>query len=200
MDMIRLVGRAACILCMAGAAQAATESFESPALTADFNWSGVTSGLECATYFTQDTGYCRGLVDGDSVGYSWNSVGSPASITSNIGAFDFNGVYITAAWENGLGVSIQGLSGGVVTYSQDFLIDDDAPLWTASNFVGIDELRIWTTPGVDAGTPGGGSFVALDLFTFNEAILVAPVPLPAGLPLLVAGLAGLGVLRSRRTA
>lgn len=54
---------------------------------------------------------------------------------------------------------------------------------------GITALRF-------ADTPGGGSFAVIDNLKITSAM--SAVPLPAGLPLLVAGLMGFGVLRRRQ--
>ncbi|WP_425038111.1 VPLPA-CTERM sorting domain-containing protein [Primorskyibacter sp. S187A] len=48
-------------------------------------------------------------------------------------------------------------------------------------------------------TIASGDYVFIDDFVFGGSV-TAPVPLPAGLPLLALGLAGLGVLRARKSA
>ena len=48
---------------------------------------------------------------------------------------------------------------------------------------------------IDGGSTGGGAFFGN--FTFEQDVDVAPIPLPAGLPLLLAGLGALGFARRR---
>jgi hypothetical protein len=76
------------------------------------------------------------------------------------------------------------------------VIDDDFPTFTASNFLGINRLEIFTISGTDAGR--GGEFVAIDDFTINE--FVAAVPEPSSLAVFGIGAcaAGLGAARRRR--
>lgn len=61
-------------------------------------------------------------------------------------------------------------------------------------------LRAGSTYIFDVDNTGAGTQSFLTALEFDTASPVAPVPLPAGLPLLLAGLGGLSVLRRARSA
>ena len=184
-----------CLFLISGTAYATIIDFES-VKPSDFNYSGF-SNLQCSTYFTQDTGYCRGqtTTNGDWVGYTSSTrfieLASP-------GTFDFYGANITAAWNNGLNVVLQGYNGASLLYTQNFVLDDDIPTWTDSDFFGITRLTVISSGGTDAGTPGGGSYVSWDDIYINEDRITQQIPEPTSLALLGLGLAGFGFMRKKK--
>lgn len=154
------------------------------------NWSNIGRTLYTSSALL-DSGYHRGNVSPDYVAY--NSYGNDATVSIASGTFDFNGMYVTAAWDHGLTVNLEGLLAGTVIHSQTLVIDDDAPTYTNSNFTGIDTLRISTIAGTDAGTSGAGKQIAIDNLTINQ------VPEPSSSALLSIGVMSVILRRKRRS-
>lgn len=177
-----------------GSANAIIIDFEGGSKPAGFSYSQFYN-LQGSTYFTQDTGYVRGqtTTGGDWVGFTY---GTSAQISAGT-AFDFYGAYITAAWTNSLNVTLSGYNGTSLLYTQNFTINDDAPIWTDSDFFGITKLTVSSSGGIDAGTPGAGQHVAWDDIYINEDM--ATVPEPTTLTLMGLGLAGIAGWRRRKT-
>lgn len=103
-------------------------------------------------------------------------------------AFSSTGLTLVATFMNGTSLSQNILFDGIAT-------DNAATDFEAFNFANLTNLRSFTFTGF-GGTRGGFSF-SLDDIAVNQT---APIPLPAGLPLLLAGLGGLVVIRRRRKA
>jgi len=152
-----------------------------------FNWNNrsTVGSFDAAHYSYQNTGYGYGTVSGSNVIFNWGGA-SPVDITlAKAGTFTYAGAFFTAAWENET-VSFTGLlNGSVVDTSPSYTITTSAPQFIELDWTGINELIISNT----------GQQWVMDNFTFGAG----PVPEPASMALLSAGLFGLGLLRHRRT-
>jgi hypothetical protein len=145
------------------------------------------------------SGYANVIASGEAGGYNFEA--NDVSFTSDTD-FDLLSVFLAAAWNTELNVTIEawddGLQVGEATLTFDFLqiaVDfqaGTAPFADVAFFSGtfdsIDEVRIASSGGVDAVPGGEGSHVAMDdlLIAFNDGDLIE-VPLGTDLDDLVAG-------------
>jgi hypothetical protein len=144
-----------------------------------FNWDNFyyIDGSDPSVSFT---GYDNGRVSGDYVSY--NGSGNPSVVSNSV--FDFNSAYLTAAWNDGLSVTVEGLKSGATLYSKTVVVDTTQPTLVNFDYFGVDELRFTSFGGVEPDylqEKGGGTQFALDNFTFNEKATSVPEPtlLPA---------------------
>ncbi len=168
------------------------------------NWSGF-GRINATTFGNQSSGIVQGNMSSDYTAYTTTATTLPQSGFDNpsivsvaSGTFDFNGMYITAVFQEGLVVHIKGLLAGVVKDSQTFTVDYDTPVFTNSNFLGIDTLHISRVQSSGVNVVGTGDQVAIDNFIINDAKYMA-VPEPSSIAVLGLGLAILGVTRRRKS-
>ncbi len=158
-------------------------------------------GFDWNNFFTidktifPDSGYNRGTVSDNNTAF--NGFANPAALSS-ASLFTFNSAYLTAAWNTGLSIQVEGIVGGVTIYTQTVIVDNLAPTLFTFNYANIDTLRFTSFGGTDASAADGGSgeHFALDNATFGGD--VNPTPAPAGIVLFGLGFAGMGMLRSLR--
>ncbi len=157
------------------------------------NWNNIYS-VDGVDYGA--SGYQNGVVSPKNVAY--NAYGDPGSISVAAGTFTFNGADFTAAWMNGLQLTLTGLAGGSTLYSTVLTLDTSGPLHFTTNWSGIDTLTFSTAGGTRGPYDGGGEHFAMDNLTINAA---GGVPEPATWAMMIAGfgLAG-ATLRRRRVA
>lgn len=98
------------------------------------NWSNF--GL-IADYTYPGSGYDNGTVSG--VYTAFNNGAQPANISGRL--FDFNGTYLTSAWDSFLNVEVRGYRSGQLTNSQVVTANRNAPTWFNFNFFDIDRLE-----------------------------------------------------------
>jgi len=145
------------------------------------------------------SGYDNGVVSHNYVAYNFG--GSPASILISAGdgfpAFDFEGAYITGAWNDGLSVNIVGYLDGSEIYNQTVVVDTDGPTWFDADYYNIDELLFTSSGGTNAGLPlyggpviGTGEHFAMDNFTYT--------PIPEPTTMLMLGCLGAGLAGARK--
>jgi VCBS repeat-containing protein len=125
------------------------------------SWSGAWV-LNATTYFTQDSGYFRGTTSGEYVTYNSGML----SVTDPVDEFDFVGVTLTAAWNDDLNIDVTGYRDGVELYSRTVVVSDDEPTPFTFNWEDVDRVTFQAYGGTDAGTPGGGPYLAMDDFIF----------------------------------
>ncbi len=129
------------------------------------------------------SGYGNGTVSPNNVAF--NSSGTLAAILSQT-AFDFNRVYLTAAWNNALTVQIDGYWDGVLQRTESVQVDATAPtLFNFTNFRRINQVTFSAFGGTNAGLGGTGTQFAMDNFTY----VAVPEPATLGGSLAAMGLA-----------
>lgn len=190
------------LLAAACAAQATTLTFDDLGLAdgsetfissyGGFTWDNA-GALNTTGYAYNPSGYQVGAVSGSGVGFSFDS--STLSFSSAT-PFTFNSIWLTAAWNDGLSVTLTGSLAGLSLYSQTVNPLATAPKLYTFDWANIDKVSIWTSGGTfHPGYGGAGEHVALDNLTFNAA----PVPEPESFAMLLAGLGVLaGVARRRQ--
>ena len=163
-----------------------------------FNWDNFDYANGSNPIVIPRGGYDNGRFSGDYVAF--NARGNPALVSNSV--FDFNSAYLTAAWNDGLSVTVKGLKSGATLYSKTVVVDTTQPTLVNFDYFGVDELKFTSFGGVEPDylikTLGGGTQFALDNFTFNEK--ATSVPEPTFLPALlsIATLSAGSVLRRKQ--
>ena len=169
------------------------EALAVPAGYGGFTWSGFNY-LDGLNNRANPSGYGAGVVSGQHVAF--NAFGDPASLMiSNSAPFTFNGAYLTAAWNDGLSVRVQGFNNQVQTYDTIVNPIATAPTFFAFDYENVDELRFSSFGGtMHPGYNGRGVHFVIDNFTFSV------VPEPSTGLLVIGGLLGLADPRRVRSA
>lgn len=133
------------------------------------------------------SGYETGVVSGDYAAY--NDFAETSSLSGSL--FDFNGAFLTGAWNDGLNIEVKGFSGGTELYSTTVVVNTSIAQWFDFNFFGIDSLSFRSFGGeknAQFEMDSGGEHFVMDNFTINE---FSSVPESSTLALLLLGVAGL---------
>ncbi|NET03359.1 MAG: PEP-CTERM sorting domain-containing protein [Symploca sp. SIO2B6] len=180
------VGAACIALGVGGAAEATVLTFDNITTNSLRIISDGYGGFDWTNFYVingsyvPNTGYDNGTVSGNNTAF--NGFARPVTVNSD-SVFDFNGAYLTAAWNTGLNILVQGFSGGALQESKTVTVNTDAPTWFDFDFLGIDSLKFTSFGGFDAKwyDYGWGTHFAMDNFTFNETENAESVPEPTSL-------------------
>lgn len=131
------------------------------------------------------SGYDTGVVSGDYAAY--NDFAATSSLSGDL--FNFNGAFLTGAWNDGLNIEVKGFSAGIELYASTVIVNTSSAQWFDFNFFGIDSLSFRSFGGEkNALLDGEGEHFVMDNFTFNES---AAVPEPSAVILMLLAMAGL---------
>ncbi len=120
-----------------------------------------------------DSGYERASVSGTYAAF--NVLGEIGTVSGPV--FDFNGVYLIAAWREGLNITVSGYNNGALLYETTVVVDLYEPTWFDFNYSGIDTLVFESFGGTDVlPNPYIGPHFAMDNFTINEVITPPTTP------------------------
>lgn len=143
--------------------------------------------------YSSTSGYQNAVVSPNNVAY--NAYGNPAFMSDS--PFTFNSAYFTAAWNEGLSVTVEGYLASVLVHTNTFTINTTSPTLMTFDWSGIDELRFSSSGGTDnPNYSGSGTHFAMDNFVYNEGFGGA-VPEPTTLAIW-STLTGLGLIAARR--
>ncbi|MBC8412495.1 MAG: PEP-CTERM sorting domain-containing protein [Nitrospira sp.] len=151
--------------------------------------------------FSAGQGFMFGAVSGSQTVF--NGWGADVTIVSN-DEFIFKGAYLTSAYNKDLNIQIIGKNNGVTLYDTSII----APVpqtelaafsakWFQFDYSGIDELQ-FSSFGGTAGTDVFGNLNPSNTHFVMDNFIYVPVPEPATVLLLGAGLAGLVCARIKR--
>jgi hypothetical protein len=183
---------------LAASAQAQTELITFDDLPANFAIPNGYAGLSWNNFYALNgvnynagdgvsaSGYANGLVSPNNVVY--NAEGNPAYIIG--GQFNLNSAYLTAAWNNGLQLEVQGFVGGTLSYDNTYTVNATGPALINFNYLGVDRVNFISSGGVNAGFGDSGEQFAMD----NLSATIVPEPTT----LAMAGLSGLSLMLFRR--
>jgi hypothetical protein len=161
------------------------------------NFRVLNAEAEFRTYGAN--GYTAGMQSRTNVAF--NFLGNPSAIKS-AKPFDVGSLYATAAWTDGLNLTISARRGTQTVFSGLYVLSADVATRIVLNLAAITSLHFSAEGGATTPRQGSGTQFALDdinVIPRNPDGTpgsggVSDVPLPAALPLLAAALSGLASL------
>lgn len=135
---------------------------------AGLNWYNFSSMYVASQFSAQSlNGYYTGMVSPYFIAY--NQDGGPAEFGSDT-PFKFVSVYLTAAWQSDLQITVEGFLGGTLLYSQTVQVPATVPTLFTFNYNGVDRVR-FTSSGTTPQWPdmGDGTQFAMDNLTLGAA-------------------------------
>ena len=180
----------------AGSAQATVITFDGIPNSNDIIAPGY-SGLQWNNFLVLDgvnhgaSGYTLSAISPNNVAF--NGFGGPATFSS-ASAFTFNSAYITAAWNDGLQLTVTGSLNGVQVDTTTFTVNTSGSTLETFNWSNIDSVTFTSFGGTpNPNFTGSGEHFAMDNLTIN-----ATVPEPSTVFLLGLGLLGLMATARRK--
>lgn len=190
------------LFCCLGESSAAVINFDDiatgtfvPNLYAGLTWDNFLC-INGDIYSPPNSGYSNGVISHSNV--VLNAYGTQAGLHSDT-AFSFGVGYFTAAWRNGLNLTIDAYSGGtggILKYTVNMTLNTSAPSMLVANLSDIDTMIFTTSGGVNAGLGDDGAQFVLDNLMINGQG-GSSVPEPTSMAIFVVGALVIGY-RNRR--
>jgi hypothetical protein len=114
------------------------------------------------------SGYQQGLISPNNLAF--NNRANPAMFSD--GLFNLNSAYLTAAWNDGLHVEVQGFVGAMMVYDNTYIVNTTGPTFVNFNYLGVNAVNFISSGGVPHGYAGVGTHFAMD----NMSITLVPEP------------------------
>ena len=130
--------------------------------------------------YNPNSGYANGAVSGPNVAF--NGFGESASLSGP--TFNFIGADLTAAWNNGLSITVDGYDNGVLVDQETVVVNSTGPTWFEFDFNGITDLVFSSSGGTNAGYGGTGTQFVIADFTASD-LPNADVTIGAGASVLI---------------
>jgi len=143
------------------------------------NWGEYCHALDPVGYGLVPSGFANGITSGKYV--LANPFAETCVITSPSGSVVFDGGYFTAAWIDGMELTINGYNGGVPTGSVETTVDTTGPTWVSlaplgevdrleitgtydgwNDWFALDDLKIHTDAATYTVTPSAGEGGSID--------------------------------------
>jgi len=161
------------------------------------NWSNFYAvNVPLHVFRNGPSGYGYGVVSPDNV--ATNGFGLTA-ITSAADQFVSNSAYFTAAWNNGLSVSVDGYSNSLLVHHTTFIVVTTSPTLETFNWT-LDQIVFSASSGTPAGYSSSGSNFVMDDMVISEASRAVPFPAAAWSGTLLLGALGAWSIRRQRQA
>lgn len=189
------------------------------ASAADVSLDGLSpyQGFTWTDFFAYTTfpgfpGFNNGIVSPENAAYSGGEFFG-TTVTPVIGkiqsadAFDFVSAWLGSGYYDGLNLTVQGLLGGTVLFSQAVTVDTGGAQFIAFNYTGIDELNFFGTQTAQTTDPFLCGDFNCTQFTVDDLIFAPAsepppppnsVPEPSSLALIALGAFAAGVRRREK--
>jgi hypothetical protein len=120
------------------------------------------------------SGYLNGVVSAKNVIYNFN--GDPAHFTNGT-PFNLDSAYVTAAWNDGLQLEVQGFAGSSLVYDMFYTVDTGGPTFITFNYLGVTQMSFISYGGTHhPGYLGTGTMIALDNLAISPSLSAIPSP------------------------
>jgi hypothetical protein len=107
---------------------------------------------------------------------AFNNYGAPANISSSA-PFDLDSAYLTASWNDGLTIEVQGFVGTTLAYDNIYVVTTAAPTLVDFNYLGINEVNFISS----GGTQHTGYSSSGTQFVIDNVTVAVPEPSKVGL-------------------
>jgi len=140
-------------------------------------------------------GYANGVVSPNNVAY--DPGGTPSELLAMTGTFSLFSAYFTAAWRDGMQITVDGYVGAQLVDSQQFIVNTTGPVFETFDFIGITEALISTSGGT---IHSGYNLQDTNGEQFVMDNLNVTTPEPGALALATVGAVGVSLAARRRRA